>query len=105
MEKETFEALKKAGKSLNDLVEAWGNLVEAYKNPLVDKILNTDYPFNESFDELYFRVLNWNFSAGEEIDVVLGVEEIGAHLDRLWMSDECKAEVTKRLNEKFETGF
>ena len=53
MEKETFEALKKAGQSLNNLVEAWGNLVEAYKNPLVDKILNTNYPFNESFDELY----------------------------------------------------
>ena len=105
MEKETFEALKKAGKALNDLVEAWENLVGAYKNPLVDKILNTDYPFSESFDELYFRVLNWNFSAGEEIDVVLGVEEIGAHLDCLWMSDGCKAEVTKRLKDKFETGF
>ena len=105
MEVETVEALKKAGQSLNDLVEAWKKLIEAYENPLVDKILNTDYPFNESFDELYFRVLNWNFSAGKEIDVVLGVEEIGAHLDRLWMSDECKAEVTKRLNEKFETGF
>ena len=105
MEKETFEALKKAGKSLNDLVEAWGNLIEAYKDPLVDKILNADYPFSESFDELRFRVMNWNFSAGEEIDVILGVEEIGAHLDRLWMSDECKAEVIKRLNEKFETGF
>ena len=105
MEKETYEALKKAGKSLNDLVEAWEKLVEAYNNPLVDKILNIDYPFSESFDELYFRVLNWNFSAGEEIDVVLGVEEISAHLDHLWMSDECKAEVTQRLKEKFETGF
>lgn len=105
MEKETYEALKEAGRALNDLVEAWGNLVEAYKNPLVDKILNIDYPFGESFDELHSRVLNWNFSAGEEIDVVLGVEEISAHLDRLWMSDECKAEVMKRLKEKFETGF
>ena len=105
MELETVEALKKAGQSLNDLVEAWGKLVEAYKNPLVDKILNIDYPFGESFDELHFRVLNWNFSAGEEIDVVLGVEEISAHLNRLWMSDECKAEVVKRLEEKFETGF
>lgn len=105
MEKETFEALKKAGQSLNDLVEAWENLVEAYKNPLVDKVLNTDYPFSESFDELYFRVLNWNFSAGEEIDVVLGVEAISEHLDRLCMSDECKAEVAKRLKKKFETGF
>ena len=105
MEVETVEALKKAGQSLNDLVEAWKKLIEAYENPLVDKILNTDYPFSESFDELYFRVLNWNFSAGEEIDVVLGVEEIGAHLNRLWMSDECKAEVAKRLKDKFETGF
>ena len=48
MEVETVEALKKAGQSLNDLVEAWGKLVEAYKNPLVDKILNIDYPFSES---------------------------------------------------------
>ena len=105
MEKETIETLKQAGQSLNDLVKAWGNLVEAYKNPLVNKILNTDYPFSESFDELHFRVLNWNFSAGQEIDVILGVEEISAHLERLWMSDECKAEVAKRLKEHFETGF
>ena len=105
MEKETIEALKKVGQSLNDLVEAWGNLVEAYKNPLINKILNIDYPFSESFDELHFRVLNWNFSAGEEIDVVLGVEEINTHLDCLGMSDECKAEVAKRLKEKLETGF
>ena len=105
MEKETLEALKKTGQALYDLVEAWGKLVEAYKNPFVETALNIDYPFSESFDELYFKVLNWNFSAGEEIDVVLGVEEISEHLDRLWMSDECKAEITRRLKEEFETGF
>ena len=105
MEKETFEALKKAGKSLSDLVEAWGNLIKAYENPVIGEILNIDYPFKESFDELYFRVLNWNFSAGEEIDVVLGVEEISKHIESMDLSDECNEEIVKRLQEKFETGF
>lgn len=105
MEKETIEALKEAGRSLNDLVQAWGNLVKAYENPVIGEILNIDYPFSESFDELYFRVLNWNFSAGEEIDIVLGVEGISKHIENMGLSDECNEEIVKRLQAKFETGF
>lgn len=105
MEKETIEALKKASKTLNDFVEVWGNLVKAYENPVISEILNIDYPFRESLDELYFRVLNWNFSAGEEIDIVLGVEEISKHIESMGLSDECNEEVIKWLQAKFETGF
>ena len=105
MEKETIEALKKASKAFNDFVEVWGNLIKAYENPVIGEILNIDYPFKESFDELYFRVLNWNFSAGEEIDIVLGFEEISKHIENMGLSDECNEEIVKRLQEKFETGF
>ena len=105
MGNETLKDMRKASKALTALVEAWSELSSAMENPIVSDIMEKDYPFKESFDEIYFDIANWNMTVGTEIDIRVGVEEVARQIKSMGLSDNDNAEIVNRLKVRFETGF
>ena len=101
----TLKDMKKASKALEALVEAWSELSSAMENPIISDIMARDYPFKESFDDIYFDVANWNMTVGTEIDIRIGVEEVVRQIRSMGLSDNDNAEIVNRLKVRFETGF
>ena len=106
MEKETLEQLKNASKALNDLTEAFHRLVNAYEDVTVGEILkHNSYPFEKDIYMMFDRVESWNFNAGEEMDIIIGVEEIKQKIYDYGLPDSSNEEIARQIAQHFESGF
>lgn len=71
---------KKAYKALADLSKAIYELLDAWKNDkdfssVIDEC-DDAYPFHDSFDEVYFKVVNWTDTIRNRIQVLESWEGI-----------------------------
>ena len=102
MDQNTINTLAIASRALVDLTKVWATLNDAWQNPTVAKILEENYPFSESFDELLAKVEDWNFLTGEELDIARTAGKVGHMIDQLGLSDTGTVQIIKKLNEKYK---
>ena len=98
MERETIVRLHNASQALTKLCNVWAELNNLWADPTVAEILDQNYPFSESFDELLSKVEDWNFLTGEELDIAWSVAEIEEKIDSLGLSDTGTVQIIKKLN-------
>ena len=104
MKKETLEALKIANEAIIEATKKKKKLMNAAADETVNKILTDKglaYPFGKSLDDIYDSMTDWNFLAGEELEITIAVTEISEKIDRIGLTETGTVQIIKKLNEKY----